>query len=78
MVKLLLTYRDEEDRFCVESVWANPEAGNYRIDNIPFFAGNKVSTLVYKYNPKGFWLIRIILKPCSKTGFFLCGLLCFM
>lgn len=38
--KILLTYKNEEGYYEVESVWATKEGDFYRINNIPFFAAN--------------------------------------
>ena len=38
--KILLTYKNDEGSYDVESVWATKEGGYYRINNIPFFAPN--------------------------------------
>lgn len=38
--KILLTYKNEDGEFDVESVWATKEGEYYRINNIPFFAPN--------------------------------------
>lgn len=38
--KVLLTYKDDEGKYQVESVWATKQGDYYRIDNIPFFAPN--------------------------------------
>jgi hypothetical protein len=40
MPKTYLTYKDDEDLYKVESVWARVEGNYFRIDNIPFFAPN--------------------------------------
>lgn len=37
-VKVLLDIERDDGRFEVESVWAVPENGGYRLDNIPFYA----------------------------------------
>ena len=37
-VKILLDIEGDDGTTDVESVWAVPENGNYRIDNIPFYA----------------------------------------
>jgi hypothetical protein len=38
--KILLTYKDEQGAYQVESVWATKEGAYYRINNIPFFAAS--------------------------------------
>jgi hypothetical protein len=38
--KILLTYKDDEGNYKIESVWATKEGEFYRINNIPFFATN--------------------------------------
>ena len=38
--KILLTYKDDDGNYKIESVWATKEGDNYRINNIPFFATN--------------------------------------
>ena len=38
--KILLTYKDEEGSYKIESVWATKQGEYYRIDNIPFLASN--------------------------------------
>ena len=38
--KILLTYKDGEGNYQIESVWATKEGAYYRINNIPFFATN--------------------------------------
>jgi hypothetical protein len=38
--KVLLTYKDEEGNYQIESLWATKEGGYYRMDNIPFLAPN--------------------------------------
>lgn len=38
--KILLTYKDDEGNYQVESVWATKQGGFYRINNIPFLAAN--------------------------------------
>ncbi|HSZ34493.1 MAG TPA: DUF4265 domain-containing protein [Puia sp.] len=38
--RILLTYKDDDGNFNIESVWATKEGDNYRINNIPFFATN--------------------------------------
>lgn len=38
--KILLTYKNEEGGYQIESVWATKEGEYYRINNIPFFATN--------------------------------------
>jgi Domain of unknown function (DUF4265) len=38
--KILLTYKDEEGSYQIESVWATQEGEYYRINNIPFLAAN--------------------------------------
>lgn len=38
--KVLLTYKDDEGKYQIESVWATKEGSNYRINNIPFLATN--------------------------------------
>ena len=38
--KLLLTYKDEDGEYQIESVWATKEGSYYRINNIPFLAPN--------------------------------------
>lgn len=38
--KILLTYKDDNGDYQVESVWATKEGEYYRINNIPFLASN--------------------------------------
>lgn len=38
--KILLTYKDDEGNYQIESVWATKEGDYYRINNIPFLASN--------------------------------------
>jgi hypothetical protein len=38
--KILLTYKDYEGNYQVESLWATKHGNYYEIDNIPFFAPN--------------------------------------
>jgi len=38
--KILLTYKDEQGNYQIESVWATKEGVYYRINNIPFLAPN--------------------------------------
>lgn len=38
--KILLTYKDEQGDYQIESVWATKEGEYYRINNIPFLAAN--------------------------------------
>ncbi len=38
--KILLTYKDDDNNYQIESVWATKEGLYYRINNIPFFASN--------------------------------------
>jgi hypothetical protein len=38
--KILLTYKDDDGSYKIESVWATKEGNYYRINNIPFFATN--------------------------------------
>jgi hypothetical protein len=38
--KVLLTYKDEEGNYQIESLWATKEGDYYRMNNIPFFAPN--------------------------------------
>jgi hypothetical protein len=38
--KILLTYKDDDGSYKVESVWATKEGDYYRINNIPFLATN--------------------------------------
>jgi|SRR6185312_11751572 len=38
--KILLTYKDDEGNYQVESVWATKRGSYYEINNIPFFAPN--------------------------------------
>ena len=38
--KILLTYKDDEGQYQIESVWASKEGDYYKINNIPFFAIN--------------------------------------
>jgi Domain of unknown function (DUF4265) len=38
--KILLTYKNDEGGYSIESVWATKEGEYYRINNIPFFAPN--------------------------------------
>jgi hypothetical protein len=38
--KILLTYKDEQGEYQIESVWATKEGDYYRINNIPFLAAN--------------------------------------
>jgi hypothetical protein len=38
--KILLTYKDDDGSYKIESVWAIKEGDYYRINNIPFFATN--------------------------------------
>ena len=38
--KIVLVYKDVEGEIAEETVWANPEGKNYKIDNIPFYAPN--------------------------------------
>jgi hypothetical protein len=39
-IKILLTYKDDEGNYKIESVWATKEGEYYKINNIPFFATN--------------------------------------
>jgi hypothetical protein len=38
--KVLLTYKDDDGNFQIESVWATMKGNYYEINNIPFFASN--------------------------------------
>ena len=38
--KILLTYKDDEGNYQIESVWATKIGDNYKINNIPFLASN--------------------------------------
>jgi len=38
--KILVTFKNDDDEYQIESVWAIKEGDNYRIDNIPFLAPN--------------------------------------
>lgn len=38
--KILLTFKDDEGNYQIESVWATKQGEYYRIDNIPFSAPN--------------------------------------
>lgn len=38
--KILLTYKDYDGNYQIESVWATKEGEYYRINNIPFFSPN--------------------------------------
>ena len=38
--KVLVTYKDADGNYQIESVWATKEGNHYRINNIPFFATN--------------------------------------
>ena len=38
--KILLTYKDDDGEYQIESVWASREGDFYQIKNIPFFAKN--------------------------------------
>jgi hypothetical protein len=38
--KILLTYKDDNNNYQIETVWATKEGLYYRINNIPFFASN--------------------------------------
>lgn len=38
--KVLLTFKNDEGKFQIESVWATKEGEYFRIDNIPIFAPN--------------------------------------
>jgi hypothetical protein len=38
--KILLTYKDDEGEYQIESVWASRKGDYYEINNIPFFAKN--------------------------------------
>lgn len=39
-VKIHLVYKDSEENFCIESLWAEKAGDYYKIVNTPFFAGN--------------------------------------
>ena len=39
-IKILLTYKDDNGNYQIESVWATKEGNYYRINNIPFLAPN--------------------------------------
>ena len=39
-IKFVFRFEEGSDSFGIESLWATEELGNYKIDNIPFFAKN--------------------------------------
>ena len=38
--KIILTYKDEDGNYQIESVWASKRGKHYKIKNVPFFAPN--------------------------------------
>lgn len=66
--KILLTYKDDEDNFHIESVWTTKEGNYYRIKNIPFFAPNiALDDLVSVNEEDGVLYFEELIEPSGHS-----------
>ena len=66
--KILLTYKDDDGNYQVESVWATKEGENYRINNIPFFATNvALNDVVSAEEDDGALYFEELIKPSGHS-----------
>lgn len=66
--KILLTYRDEDGNYQVESVWATKEGQYYRINNIPFLAPNlALDDLVEAEEDNGTLYFEKLIEPSGHS-----------
>jgi hypothetical protein len=66
--KILLTYKDEQGNYQVESVWATKQGNYYEINNIPFFAPNiALNDLVSAEEDAGVLYFNKMIKPSQHS-----------
>jgi hypothetical protein len=67
--KILLTYKDDEGAYKIESVWATKEGEYYRINNIPFFAANiALNDLVSVEEDNGALYFNALIEPSGHSA----------
>lgn len=67
--KILLTYKDDEGGYKIESVWATKEGFYYRINNIPFFATNvALDDLVSAEEDDGALYFESLIEPSGHSA----------
>src|ERR1700744_6599683 len=67
--KILLTYKDDEGGYKVESVWATKEGPYYRINNFPFFAPNiALDDLVSAEEDDGALYFDSLIEPSGHSA----------
>ena|SRR5438552_2202881 len=66
--KILLTYKDDEGNYQIESVWATKQGNYYEINNIPFFAPNiALGDVVSAEEDGGVLYFEELIKPSGHS-----------
>lgn len=66
--KIVLVYKDVEGEIAEETVWANAEGKNYKIDNIPFYAPNLAfNDIISVENDDGTLYFDDLVKPSGHS-----------
>jgi hypothetical protein len=66
--KVILVYKDIEGEIAEETIWVKPENGNYKIDNIPFYAPNlALNDIISVENDDGVFYFDELIKPSGHS-----------